>query len=409
MKLHLRSSLLLLIALPFFPCSAQSQPDHFTYAITSLKKDGTDWVALRRLDTRSGEFSPILMDGTDKTLALYDAVSRKKIDRFINDTLANSNPQLVFGSSVAAIAYDKEANRLYFTPMLVDQLRYIDLATMKVYCVTGQTFGKAGHFTFQPGTINRMVIAPDGYGYSITNDGNHLFRFSTNENPVITDLGELTDEATNNETIHNPCGNAGGDLVADSDGNLYLVSASNRVFKVDINTRRTQYLGGITGLPQKFTTNGASVDENGKLMISSSVYTDAYFSVDPKTWAASPYLSTNLMYSSADLANSNALFSTNNRVSKIPVSKSYNIKAYPNPVATDEFNVQFTNLKPGNYTVQLSDAVGNGVLQQKVKVTQLSQTENIHLPAANAQGFYFLRIVDESNGTVFTQIMVVQR
>ena len=45
--------------------------------------------------------------------------------------------QAPFATGVAAAAYDKKHNRLYFTPMFVDQLRYIDLKTMKVYYVTG--------------------------------------------------------------------------------------------------------------------------------------------------------------------------------------------------------------------------------------------------------------------------------
>ena len=97
---------------------------------------------------------------------------------------------------------------------------------MKVFCVTGQSFSKAGNFAFHVGTISRMVVAPDGYGYSITNDGNHLFRFSTNGNTTISDLGELVDAATNNETIHSECSNAGGDLIADDNGSLFLITGS---------------------------------------------------------------------------------------------------------------------------------------------------------------------------------------
>jgi hypothetical protein len=43
-------------------------------------------------------------------------------------------PQPALGSSVAAIAYDRKANRLYYAPMSIDQL-YIDLTTMGSGCV----------------------------------------------------------------------------------------------------------------------------------------------------------------------------------------------------------------------------------------------------------------------------------
>lgn len=35
--------------------------------------------------------------------------------------------QAPFATGVAAAAFDKKHNRLYYTPMFVDQLRYIDL------------------------------------------------------------------------------------------------------------------------------------------------------------------------------------------------------------------------------------------------------------------------------------------
>jgi hypothetical protein len=406
MRKDLRFILIILIISLFHPL-AQGQPDHFVYAITSVQKNGTEWVALRKLNTQSAELGSILLNGSDKGLNLYDAVTHKKIDHFAADTLLNSNPQMVFGNSVAAIAYDKNTDRLYYTPMSVDQIRYVDLATMKVYCFTDQSFAKAGNLEFVPGTISRMVIAPDGYGYTITNDGNHLFRFSTNGFTNLTDLGELEDAAVNKETIHNPCGNAGGDLVADDEGGLYLISASNKVFKVDINSRQTEFLGTISGLPQNFSTNGAAVNEDGKLLLSSSIYTDSYFLVDPKTWIASSYHITDDIFGTADLANSNVLSTNGASFLKIAPNNFDKIKVYPNPILADEFNVQFNNLKPGNYTIQLADAVGNGVMLHKVSVLQAVQTENIHFSPDNAQGFYFLRILDENNAIVSTQILVV--
>jgi hypothetical protein len=405
MRRDLRYALMLVLTTGFYS-AAKSQTDHFVYAITSVQKSGTEWIALRKLNTQTGEFSNILLNGSDNNLAVYDAASRKKVDNFTTDERGNSIAQPAFGS-VAAIAYDRETNRIYYTPMAVDQLRYIDLSTMKIFSVAGQSFGKAGNLSFVPGTVSRMVIAPDGYGYTITNDGNHLFRFSTGTNSTITDLGELTDAASNKETVHNTCGNAGGDLIADDAGSLYLVSASNKVFKVDISTRRTQFLGNISGLPQGFSTNGVAVNDDGKLLVSSSINTEGYFAVDTKNWSASAY-KTNDIFSTSDLANSNIL-STGSSLFKIPLNTSNKIKVYPNPVATDEFNVQFNNLKPGNYTVELADAVGNSVLSHKVWVSQAAQTENIHFSTYNAQGFYFLKVLDENNAVVNTQILVVQR
>src|SRR5580704_6019387 len=163
MKKNLRFVLITIFAMTGLTCFAQNQPDNFIYAITAVNKGGTDWVSLRKLNTQTGEFSTTLLDGNDASLAMYDAISQRRIDHFVDDTLLKNKPQLVFGSGTAAIAYDRQSNRLFYTPMLVDELRYIDLTSMKIFIVSGQSFSKAANLEFQPGNaISRLVIAPDG-------------------------------------------------------------------------------------------------------------------------------------------------------------------------------------------------------------------------------------------------------
>jgi len=371
--------------------AAKSQPDHFAYVVTAVNQGGSPWVALRKLDTRTGAFSNILLNVQDNLHATPD-------------------------SSVAAIAYDRKANRLYYTPMNIDQLRYIDLFTMESFAVSDQFFSKAGHYDFRnAGPINRMVIAPDDYGYTITNDGTHLIRFTTKGSPVLTDLGDLLDDPQNKEmTIHSICTNSGGDLVADDDGHLYLITGTNRVYKVDIATRTTLYLATVSRLPQKFTTSGAAVSEDGKqLLVSSSTYSDAYFLIDPETWVASPAPATEKLYESADLANSNVLITKTGIHSDLFISKNpeniNRIRIFPNPVMDDEVSVQFNDLPPGNYTIQLANAIGKNLVKQKAVITSSAQTETMHLPHYTSQGFYYVRILDEKNNTVSTQKLVLER
>lgn len=411
---------LVLITLPFFFNSAQGQPDGFAYAVTVINKGSNEWVALRKLDTRTGEFSSILLNMTDKSLALYDLSTYKIVVNDETPGLANNAPGNnsslpALNSGVAAIAYDRKANRIYYVPMNKDQLRYIDLATMKAFSVTDQFFSKAGNYAFQTASpITRLVIAPDDYGYTITNDGNHLIRFTTNGAPILTDLGELVDDPLNNEmTIHNACANAGGDLIADDAGHLYLISGSNRVFKLDITTRVTTFLATISGLPQQFTTNGVAVDESGQLLVSSSVYKDAYFIVDPKTWNASPFPAIHPVYSSADLANSNVLLTKTRASSVLLLSRSLGkpgkIRVFPNPVLFDEVHIQFNELPPGNYTIQLANVLGRKVILRKVIITKHAQTETIPIPGFAAQGFYYIRVLNEKNIQVGAQKLAVER
>ena len=410
-----------LMTMPLLFNSARSQNDHFAYAVTAVNKSGTEWIALRKLDTRTGEFSNILLNVQDKDQDLFDFAAfkeyaNKKVTNAANGTLASFSPQPALSSSVAAIAYDRKANRLYYAPMSIDQLRYIDLTTMEVVAFSDQFFSKAGKYDFKTaGAINRMVIAPDDYGYTITNDGNHLIRFSTNGAPVLTDLGELQDDPLNKDMSirNNPCANSGGDLIADDAGSLVLVTGSNRVFKVDIATRKTTYLATISSLPAKFTTSGVAVNEDGKILISSSLYADGYFTVDPESWSATPSSGTHEAFGSADLANSNVLHSktaanANLFITKAP-SQLSQFRVYPNPVMDDEVSIQFDGLKPGNYTIQLASVLGNTVLKQKATIIGNAQTELVHIPGSTAQGFYYVSILDENNKVVGTQKLVVER
>ena len=107
----------------------------------------------------------MILNGTDIRVSVYDAITQKEVKQQ-PDARYGTLLATPFGTGVAAAAYDRRHNRLYFTPMFVDQLRYIDLKSMKVYYVTGQPFSNSGDMhNDQAKVITRMVIAPDGNGY----------------------------------------------------------------------------------------------------------------------------------------------------------------------------------------------------------------------------------------------------
>ena len=101
------------MTMPLLFNSARSQNDHFAYAVTAVNKGGTEWIALRKLDTRTGQFSNILLNVQDKDQDLFDFAafkeySNKKVSNAANGTLASFSPQPALSSSVAAIAYDRK-------------------------------------------------------------------------------------------------------------------------------------------------------------------------------------------------------------------------------------------------------------------------------------------------------------
>jgi len=417
----MRRSLLFaaLAATAFTSSTLYAQNDRFAYAITDLSKEGTGWNALRKIDLQTGQYSNILLNGVDVKTIVYDAASKKQLTQQA-DARYGTMLQSPFATGVAAAAYDKKHNRLYFTPMFVDQLRYIDLKTMKVYYIADKAFTNLGSMHNDEGKIiTRMAIAPDGYGYAISNDGNTFIRFSTSKKTtLIEQLGSLVDDPSNNGiTIHNRCSSFGGDMICDDQGNLIILTARNTVFTINTETKVAKYLGNISGLEQNFTVNGAVVDGDGNLLVSSAIDGNTYYIVNPANWSAKPYKTANGIFRSSDLANSNYLSAqktpklTNIEIQRLirPEEKFANeIAVYPNPVTTSAIKLQFNKVPAGNYTVELRDVLGRTVMQRKISVDGEYQTQELKLDRRNTNGIYMVKVFDGSNQSVFTQKLVVQ-
>jgi len=417
MRKNLLSATLLLgtITLSSF---INAQNDRFAFAITDLQSTGSGWNALRKLDLKSGEFTSVLLNGSDATITAYD-VNTRKAWKEIPDVKFGNFMQAPFSTGVAAMAYDKKNNRLYFTPMFIDQLRYVDLKSMKVFYVTDQSFTKLGSMHNDEGKIiTRMVINPDGTGYAVSNDANTFIRFTTNKKLQITQLGSLVDDPSNGGvSVHNRCSSWGGDMVADDEGNLYILSSRNSVYKIDVETKAAKLLGYIKGLPQDFTTNGAVVTPEGKVLVSSAVNGNAYFLVDPKDWSATQYEAKAGIFRSSDLANSNYLQTKpkNTTQSEIVTRKvpdniiaASKIQIYPNPVSNNQFTLQFGKVATGNYNIEMTNVTGQIVMQRAVNVQSEDQVETISIKSSMARGVYLVKVTGRNNESVLSQKLVVQ-
>lgn len=395
------------------------QADRSAYAITDATGQNANWSFLRKLDLNTGQYSQVLLDGNDVNALAWDASTKKQMTSPLQDARYGQWANAPFGTAVAAAAYDKAHNRLYYTPMFIDQLRYIDLKTMKVFFVNGEAFtGKPQKSTDQGNIVTRMVIASDGNGYAITNDGMQLIRFSTGKKLQIDDLGQLVDDQANKGiSIHNSCSSYGGDVVADDDGNIYILTARNHVFKVNIESRVATHLGAVTGLPEGFTINGAAVNENNQVVVSSAVQSASLYLVDIKSLKASS-LTGAAVWHSSDLANSNVIVSGNrpkqnniDLISKnnpVDLIGSNKISVYPNPVTNNQFTVQFNSLEAGNYSIQVTDVTGRQVSMQNVVITSDNQLQLIKLSSSSARGIYLVKVADATGKAVSSTKVVVQ-
>jgi len=403
----------------FTTFATAQQADRFAYAITDVQQQTANWNFLRKLNLKTGEYSNVLLSGNDASLLAYNAASKKQFDAPLNDANYGTTVNAAFATGVAAMAYDKQNNRLYYTPMLIDQLRYIDLKSMKVFFVTDQPFtGKSQKSSDQGNIITRMVIASDGNGYALTNDGTQLIRFSTGKKLQITDLGAVADAQSNKGvSVHNSCSSYGGDVIADDDGNLYIFSARNNVFKLNIETKVATYLGAVSGLPNGFTINGAAVNDENKIVVGSAMVSTSYFTVDLKTLAASPFKISGTVWQSSDLANSNLYVSGSRPKSVTAEVLSRNTPAnsgdgklniFPNPVIDNQFVVQFNQLEAGNYSIQVTDVMGRQVLQQIVNISGENQAQSVKINPSNARGVYLVKVTNENSKSVYSTKVILQ-
>jgi len=386
--------------------------DRFAYAITDFLRDGGNWSSLRKVSLETGAFSDILLNGIDANSMAYDAVTKKQMTAQLKDPRFGNLANAAFGTGVAAIAYDKKNERLFYTPMLMDQLRYVDLKTMKVYFVNniGLTGGdtKAAD---QSNIITRMTMASDGNGYALTNDGNQLIRFTTGKKITVTNLGIVVDDPANqNISVHNSGTSYGGDMIADDDGNLYVFSARNQVFRINIETKVATHLGGIAGIPANFTSNGVAVDADNHVWISSAIDNTALYKLDIKTLQAIKISEGS--WKSADLANSNLLAirkhtAVADLITTTEEIPNKRVQMFPNPVIGKQFAVRF-DLPDGTYTLRMTDIIGRQTLLQSVVNLKGTQTENVQLPTATRKGMYLVRVLDNNGKAVYSKKVLVQ-
>lgn len=433
------------------------------YAITAVEKGGRSWKEVRQVNITTGEEiksiytskqeveaynartgNPIVKkDATASKVAEKKIIEKKIVN--LDQELAAANGTNVrvrtvvihhssnqydkpFATNSAAMAYDKKHDRLYYTPMGINQLRYIDLKSGKIFYFENEPFGVVNGPGDGSNHICRMVIASDGNGYALTNNGNHFLKFTTDKNPVITDLGALTDDAANGANSIHSRKFYGGDMIADASGNLYVLSANRNVFKVNIQSRVATHMGVITGLPDGFTTNGAMVEEGSKVIVASSESSIGYYRFDLTTMQAEKVSTNASVFNASDLANERLAFAKKKKERKNDVVEepkqpaaeevtrkspqqlltNNGISVFPNPVTNRLVKVSFADQPAGRYSVDLIDISGKLIQSKEVNVSNSMQVEEVRIPRSVSAGNYLLRVTGMNNNVSASNKIVIQ-
>ena len=463
--------LLLTLSLSSFAFSQAQKKEKpvSAYAITGVQKGNTTWMEVRLVDVKTGEElqtvyssaaeAEILNARTGKPVTKRDVTAASATPTApINVRLQETPAQIIkkdgkntvvfvrkiaapkpqydhpFATNSAALAYDKKNNRLYYTPMGIAQLRYIDLKAKspKVYYFEDEAFGVVKGRHDVAGQITRMVIAGDGNGYALSNDGNHLIQFTLKKKPVITDLGPLTDDPTNGRYSVHSSSSYGGDMIADKENNLWLITANRAVYKISLETKLASYVGSIKGLPRGFSTNGAIAEGDSKVIVSSSSSTEGYYRFDLNTLQAEKLSNEGLVFNASDLASATLAFEKKKRDEEpkeeiiqqpevVTVAEAKRaepslqeavvnnaISLYPNPVREGFFRLSFADQKPGRYNIQLLDGAGRVVSVQQANILNKVQVEEFRLPRGVAAGNYLVRVTSEDGSYTNTNKLIVQ-
>jgi Secretion system C-terminal sorting domain len=446
--------------------AAQQSGSITGYAITASGKGERGWRQVRMIDMKTGVELKTVYAESAETEILNARSGKPVVKRDMEETPAKvvvyqqqyTVPQSAenktmaytrtiqvrqrksgydkpFATTSAACAYDKKHQRLYYTPMGIAQLRYIDLKAKKptVYYFEDETFGAVTGMHDGGNQITRMVIASDGNGYALSNNGDHLVRFTTGKKPQITDLGSITDVAENGRySIHSE-GAYGGDMVAGASGSLYLLTASRHVFKINITEKTATHLGAIKGLPNRYQTNGAMVEEGMNIIVCSSESTEGYFRFNLETLQAEKISGSEIVFNASDLASDKLLADKNKTEEKettpapvpqeitaktvptiVPVITDKNINIFPNPVTGNEVKIFFNDLNAGKYMVQVTDMSGKLVTTSEMNIYGKNQFESFRLPATTGRGNYMVNVMQANASdeggvkNIYTKQIVVQ-
>jgi len=290
-----------------------AQDANTTYAITGDGNGDFMWMNIRKVDISSGKIVQDVYQREKTKFLMMDASTKQPVEQTLNrNGQVYTAPVHPTATMVAAAAYDKNHDKLFFTPMRIGELRWLDLNAkgdaQKFYTVSTSPLNSNESLVDEANHFTRMVIGADGNGYAVTNDANRLIRFTTGKKVTVTDLGNLIDDESNKGvSIHNKCSSWGGDMIADAYNKLYIISANHYVFVVDLDTRVAKHVGIISGLPANYTTNGAAVDKDGAIVVASANTFAGYYKFKLNDLAAVKIEGSDMVYNASDLANGNLL------------------------------------------------------------------------------------------------------
>lgn len=404
----MQKRILLLLCSMLTVSFVMAQRSSMIYVLTSPKGQA-NWVNIELMNAQKGETVNRVYTAPAEIVNAEDyqgaASKRAAIDGYKFPT----------ATTVAAAAFVANSKQLFFVPLRVGELRWADVSNpaAPVFISISSPLLSKLNMDDAANHITRMTVGADKHIYALTNDGNHLFRITTGAQPQITDLGNLVDAENNGAlTVHSQCSGWGGDMVAGTDGDLYLFSQRFNVYRIDVSTRVATHLGTIKGLPENYTINGVAADQDGNILVGCSYGNQSMYYVDIEKLTATVAFKGLMLQNASDLASGN-LAKRPARNNGEYLNGSFTvahqkISMYPNPVTDHRFQLSFEEVSTGVHTIQVLELSGKVLFNRVVNISGPGQFETVELSPTLARGLYMVKVVNSESKTVYTNKVMVQ-
>jgi Secretion system C-terminal sorting domain len=401
---------LLLLCSTFIISFAMAQRSSMIYVMSSPKGEA-NWVNIQLMNAQKGNVVNQVYTAPAQIVSSPEykgaASLRPAVDGYKFPT----------ATTVAAAAFVPGSNQLFFVPLRVGELRWADVSNPAAPLFGSINSSALSRLDMNNSAnhITRMAVGADKKIYALSNDGSHFFSITTGTQPQITDLGNIVDAESNGQlTVTSQCSGWGGDMVAGTDGDLYLFSQRFNVYRININTRIATHIGTIKGLPENYTINGVAADQDGAVIVSCSYGNQSLYFVDLDNMTASVAYNGSVLHNASDLASgnlakrparNNGQYLTNNAAFN---NASQKISMYPNPITDNRFQLSFETVTSGVHTIQVMELSGKILLNRVVTISGPGQFESVELSPTLARGMYMVKVMNSESKTVYTNKVLVQ-
>ncbi|CAI8937256.1 T9SS type A sorting domain-containing protein [Chryseobacterium sp. IT-36CA2] len=387
MKKHLFPLFLLLLGI-----NAQAQQDFF--AITGKDTQSIIFNDFRTIDAVNGTSGEKIFTADSSTKVFSQA--RKGV--VAEDKNSYNNSQSI---TLAALAYDSSNNNLVYIPMFSSNIYVLNPQTKDITLVENNV-ARISSCDINS-HITRMATGYNGNIYAVNNAGTQFLEISKKSGQyVVNDLGIIKDESSNGKNSFTAMETGfGGDMIADTDNNFYVFSASGNVFKVLTKDMTAKFVGKIAGIPDNYSVNGSAVNAQGKVVIASAkggaLYEVDLISLQAKQLPGEQGLH---IYDLASKYFVNDKASTANALADLDI--------YPTKVDEHYINVHVNKNVKGNIQLNIFDMSGKNVMTQNLSVKDNSLDERVFLKGL-LSGAYIVNITNESGKAIFNKKILVTK